>query len=78
MPYLVNIKSAKFKRFVSPGDDIEINSQLSHRGDGYLVFIASIRSSQVVADAEFMLRLMDFPNEILKESVVRLVNRARG
>jgi|SRR5450830_137845 len=78
MPYLVNIKRAKFKQFVSPGDELEMSSQLTHRGDGYLVFTANIRSSQRVAESEFMLRLMDFPNETLKESVVSSVNRARG
>lgn len=77
MPYLVNIRSAKFKRFVCPGDVLDISSQLTHRGDGYLLYKAQIHCSQVVATAEFMLRLMDFPNAVLKDSVIGSVTKAR-
>ncbi|WP_434699817.1 3-hydroxyacyl-ACP dehydratase FabZ family protein [Pseudomonas sp. D1-1] len=78
MPYLVNIKSAKFKRFVSPGEVLDVKSQLTHQGDGYLVFKASISAPLMVANAELMLKLMDFPNDVLKESVVSSVKSARG
>jgi 3-hydroxyacyl-[acyl-carrier-protein] dehydratase len=62
MPFLMAVKEAKFRSFVTPGAGLDIEARLEHEGSGFTVAKARLRASgQRVADAEIVLRSMPFP-----------------
>src|SRR6516165_9272629 len=52
MPFLAQVKEAKLRTFVSPGQALEVEARLLHDGSGYAVVAASIGAAdRRVADA---------------------------
>src|ERR1700753_4092191 len=43
MPFLVAVKEAKMRAFVSPGETLTIDASLVHEGSGYAITEAKIR-----------------------------------
>ena len=75
MPFLVQVKEAKLRAFVVPGQVLEAEARLLHDGSGYAVVTGSITSGQRrVADAEITYRVVPFPNETLR---ARMLDTAR-
>jgi 3-hydroxyacyl-[acyl-carrier-protein] dehydratase len=77
MPFLAAVRSAKLRRFVSPGERLVISAKLIHEGSGYAISGASISvSDKPVADAEITFRIMEFPSaafrDQMKEAATRL------
>ena len=63
MPFLAQVKDAKFRTFVTPGQKLLVNAKLMHEGSGYAVTEAKITlAGKPVCDATLTLRVMDFPN----------------
>jgi 3-hydroxyacyl-[acyl-carrier-protein] dehydratase len=63
MPFLAAVKDAKFRMFVTPGQQFSVKATLIHEGSGYAITKASIAlGDKPVCDAELTLRIMDFPN----------------
>jgi len=67
MPFLMSVKEAKFRSFVGPGAALEVEARVAHEGSGYTVTAARLFSGgKRVAEAEILLRSMDFPNPALE------------
>ena len=73
MAFLINIKQAKFNGFVMPGDRLQADVRIVHRAESYLVCEGTLRQAEVVARAQWMLRLMPFDNDVLRQAVQRTV-----
>jgi 3-hydroxyacyl-[acyl-carrier-protein] dehydratase len=63
MPFLAQIKGAKLRTFVLPGQGLAIDAELLHEGSGFAVTRAAIkRDGTRICDAELTFRVLDFPN----------------
>ena len=77
MPFLAQVKDAKFRTFVTPGQKLSVSAKLMHEGSGYAVTEAKITlAGKPVCDATLTLRVMDFPNaevaEKMRETAARV------
>jgi 3-hydroxyacyl-[acyl-carrier-protein] dehydratase len=76
MPFLAQVKEAKLRTFVSPGQALEVEARLLHDGSGYAVVAASIGAAdRRVADAEITYRVVPFPNETLRAEMLATARR---
>ena len=76
MPFLVQVKEAKMRTFVVPGQKLEAEARLVHDGSGYAVVEASILSQgKKVADTEIRYRVVPFPNETLRATMLETARR---
>ena len=68
MAFLAAVKDAKFRMFVTPGQKLVVNAALSHEGSGYAITEASIAlDGKQICDATLTLRVLDFPNDEMKQ-----------
>jgi 3-hydroxyacyl-[acyl-carrier-protein] dehydratase len=76
MPFLAQVKEAKLRSFVEPGQRLEAAATLVHDGSGYAVVSASIESAgKKVADAEIRYRVVPFPNDTLRAQMLETARR---
>jgi 3-hydroxyacyl-[acyl-carrier-protein] dehydratase len=76
MPFLVQVKEAKLRAFVMPGQALEAEARLLHDGSGYAVVAASIASEgRKVAEAEVTYRVVPFPNETMRAEMLATARR---
>ncbi len=65
MPFLMAVDKARFRDFVGPGAELDVEAELTHEGSGYVATKAGIRTGgKRLADAELRFRLMPFPSEL--------------
>ncbi|MGE0221959.1 MAG: 3-hydroxyacyl-ACP dehydratase FabZ family protein [Acetobacteraceae bacterium] len=75
MPFLAQVREAKMRAFVTPGQLLQADARLTHDGSGYAVVEATITSNGAkVAEAEIRYRVVPFPNETLR---ARMLDTAR-
>lgn len=77
MPFLIEVRSAKLRNFVSPGTVLDVAARLEHDGDGFAITKASITSDgRPVADAEIRFRTLAFPapelERMMRENAARI------
>ena len=77
MAFLVAVRDAKFRTFVSPGQKLIGEAKVAHDGSGYAVTQASISlDGRIVCDAAITLRVMDFPSpemiQMMRKTAVSL------
>jgi 3-hydroxyacyl-[acyl-carrier-protein] dehydratase len=76
MPFLAQVKDAKFRTFVTPGQKLMVSAKLMHEGSGYAVTEAAIMlAGKPVCDATLTLRVMDFPNAEVSENMREIAAR---
>ena len=76
MPFLAQVKEAKLRAFVVPGQSLQTEARLVHDGSGYAMVSASISSGgRKVADAELTYRVVPFPNETLRAQMLETARR---
>ena len=76
MAFLAAVKEAKFRSFVSPGQQLVLSASVAHEGSGYVVADAKgTVDGKPVCDAQITLRLTDFPNAELRGHMERLAER---
>jgi 3-hydroxyacyl-[acyl-carrier-protein] dehydratase len=76
MPFLAQVKEAKLRAFVSPGQRLEAEATLVHDGSGYAVVNGRIASGgNPVAEAEIRYRVVPFPNETLRAQMLETARR---
>jgi 3-hydroxyacyl-[acyl-carrier-protein] dehydratase len=76
MPFLVQVKEAKLRAFVVPGQALEAEATLLHDGSGYAVVEARLTSGgKPVAGAEITYRVVPFPNETLRGEMLKTARR---
>jgi 3-hydroxyacyl-[acyl-carrier-protein] dehydratase len=63
MPFLAAIRTAKLRRFVTPGEKLMLEAELLHEGSGFSVTTARILvDAKRICDAELTFRVMPFPS----------------
>jgi 3-hydroxyacyl-[acyl-carrier-protein] dehydratase len=73
MPFFASLKEAKLRAFVTPGQSLRLSAKLIHHGSGYAVTKADIRcNGKLVCNAEITLRLLEFPNAPLRDSMEKM------
>jgi 3-hydroxyacyl-[acyl-carrier-protein] dehydratase len=76
MPFLAQVKEAKLRAFVAPGQMLQAEARLLHDGSGYAVVAGSISAEgKRVADAEITYRVVPFPNETLRTEMLATARR---
>jgi len=76
MPFLAQVKEAKLRAFVTPGEALQAEARLLHDGSGYAVTAGSINSSgRKVAEAEITYRVVPFPNDTLRAQMLETARR---
>jgi 3-hydroxyacyl-[acyl-carrier-protein] dehydratase len=76
MPFLAQVKEAKLRAFVVPGQMLEAEATLLHDGSGYAVVEGRITSDgKPVASAEITYRVVPFPNEVLRGEMLKTARR---
>ena len=71
MPFLMQVKEAKMRTFILPGQRLTAEAALLHDGSGYAVAKASISvEGKKVADAEIRFGVVPFPNETLRATML--------
>jgi 3-hydroxyacyl-[acyl-carrier-protein] dehydratase len=70
MPFLVAVKDAKLRTFVTPGQRLAIDGHLNHDGSGYAVVDAKIKiDGKLICDATLTFRVLEFPNAEMKHQM---------
>lgn len=70
MAFLAQVKDAKFRTFITPGQVLQVEAKLTHEGSGYAITKATISlNGKAVCDAELTLRVLPFPNEDMKKQM---------
>jgi 3-hydroxyacyl-[acyl-carrier-protein] dehydratase len=63
MPFLAQVKEAKLRTFVVPGQRLSVDARLEHDGSGFAVTSAKIKADgKPICDAKLTFRVVDFPN----------------
>jgi 3-hydroxyacyl-[acyl-carrier-protein] dehydratase len=76
MPFLAQVKAAKLRSFVVPGQTLQVEARLLHDGSGYAVVTGSIAADgRKVADAEVTYRVIPFPKETLRAQMLETARR---
>jgi 3-hydroxyacyl-[acyl-carrier-protein] dehydratase len=76
MAFLAQVKQAKMRAFVAPGQSLRTEARLLHDGSGYAVAAGRILSDgKPVAEAEITYRVMPFPNETLRQELLKMARR---
>ncbi len=76
MPFLAQVKAAKIRAPVGPGERLETEARLLHDGSGYAVATGRIGCGQTtVAEAEITYRVMPFPTDALREALLATARR---
>src|SRR5215469_16238702 len=71
MPFLAQVKEAKLRTFVTPGQALRVEARLLHDGSGYAMVESSIASGErKVADAQMTYRVVPFPNDTLRAQML--------
>lgn len=62
MPFLMTVDKARFRTFVEPGAELDVEADLVMEGSGYAATKARIAiAGKPICDAELRFRLMPFP-----------------
>ena len=76
MPFLAQVKEAKLRTFVTPGQALQVEARLLHDGSGYAMVESSIASGErKVADAQITYRVVPFPNDTLHAQMLETARR---
>ena len=72
MAFLVSVRDAKFRTFVPPGSVLSVTAKLTHDGSGFAVTQAQAElDGRVACDATLTFRVTDFPNDELRDAMIR-------
>ena len=76
MPFLAQVKEAKLRTFVTPGQALQVEARLLHDGSGYAMVEGSIASGdRRVANAQITYRVVPFPNDTLRAQMLDTARR---
>ena len=77
MPFLVQVREAKFRAFVEPGAVLDVTAALEHDGSGFAVTKAEIRSDAGrLCNAELRFRIERFPSVATRDAIFERGRRA--
>ena len=71
MPFLAAVKDAKMRRFVEPGETLEIAAKVTHEGSGFAMTDAEIRvAGKTTHNASITFSHVPFPNDELRKHML--------
>ncbi len=77
MPFLAAARDAKFRGFVTPGAKLDLSAKIVHDGSGFAVAKAEGKlGDKVVCDATIMFRVVEFPHQDIRSSLLKLAVEA--
>ena len=63
MPFLAGVRSAKLRRFVTPGERLSVEGRIIHEGSGFAVTSCQVKAdAKAVCDAELTFRVRKPPS----------------
>jgi len=72
LPFFAGAKKVKIRKFVAPGTVMRTSTDLVHEGSGFFITQNVIRvGSDVIADAELTMMVMDFPSPELADMITQ-------
>jgi 3-hydroxyacyl-[acyl-carrier-protein] dehydratase len=76
MPFLAQVKQAKMRSFVLPGEAMVAEAELLHDGSGYAVVSGRLSAGgKLAAEAEITYRVVPFPNATLRDQMLETARR---
>ena len=70
MPFLAQVREAKFRTFVEPGARLTITATLDHDGSGYAMTEAKItHEGKAVCNAALTFKVLKFPNDDMHQQM---------
>jgi 3-hydroxyacyl-[acyl-carrier-protein] dehydratase len=76
MPFLAQVKQAKMRSFVLPGEALVAEAELQHDGSGYAVVSGRLSAGgKIAAEADITYRVVPFPNETLRAQMLETARR---
>jgi 3-hydroxyacyl-[acyl-carrier-protein] dehydratase len=76
MPFLAGVRSAKLRRFVTPGERLSVGGRIIHEGSGFAVASGQINADgKPVCDAELTFRTLPFPHPAVRADVEAVAGR---
>ena len=77
MALLAQVRQAKLRGMVRPGDTMAAEARLLHDGSGYAVMATRLENAgRPLAEAELTYRVAPFPTPTLKDAVIAAARRA--
>ena len=71
IPFLAQVKDAKLRSFITPGQPLTAHAELVHEGSGFAVANGRLfADAALAAEAEIRYRLVPFPNEALRTEML--------
>jgi len=71
MPFLAAVKDAKMRRFVEPGEVLEIGAKIVHEGSGFAMTDAEIRiGGKKTCNASLTFSHVPFPNDEFRKHML--------
>jgi 3-hydroxyacyl-[acyl-carrier-protein] dehydratase len=76
MAFLAQVREAKLRAFVAPGEALAAEARLLHDGSGYAVCAGRLaRAGKAVAEAEITYRILPFPSAAMREELLAAARR---
>ena len=76
MPFLAQVRDAKFRTFVEPGQRLSVSATLDHDGSGYAMTDARItHEGKPVCSASLTFRVLQFPNDEMTRQMRETADR---
>jgi 3-hydroxyacyl-[acyl-carrier-protein] dehydratase len=76
MPFLAAVKDAKMRRFVEPGETLEIGAKIAHEGSGFAMTDAEIRiDGKKTCNASLTFSHIPFPNDEFRKHMLIVAER---
>jgi len=77
MALLAQVRQAKLRGMVRPGERMTAEARLLHDGSGYAVMAARLENDgRALAEAELTYRVIPFPTATLKDALIAAARRA--
>ena len=76
MPFLAQVRDAKFRTFVEPGQRLRVDATLDHDGSGYAMTDARItHEGKPICSASLTFRVLQFPNDEMNRQMRETAER---
>ncbi len=76
MPFLAQVRDAKFRTFVEPGQRLTVDATLDHDGSGYAMTDARItHEGKPICSASLTFRVLQFPNDEMTRQMRETADR---
>ena len=76
MPFLAAVKDAKMRRFVEPGELLEVHAKIAHEGSGFAMTDAEIRiDGKKTCNASITFSHVPFPNDEFRSHMLTVAER---